>query len=196
MSDLRFPFTEAIATIMKSWGWRSVGRNPALDMQWSKYEKNICVAKFADETWSRDVKAAHELTTALASPHTSTLKPRVIELMEGVGWERTMTSHDTWAWMKFNERGSCEGVQGGVEWDIDINACEIIAGVNDRPPQRPPEIWMATPELRYELAFPRGPSLQQKWVRQWPFPKAGQDEDELSKWRDVPTVDGQGIPFV
>ena len=51
-------FTEAMAKIMESWGWRFLGVNPVLDKQWSKYEKGILVATFASETWDRDIVAA------------------------------------------------------------------------------------------------------------------------------------------
>ena len=51
-------FTEAMAKIMESWGWRFLGVNPVLDKQWSKYEKGILVDTFASKTWDRDIVAA------------------------------------------------------------------------------------------------------------------------------------------
>ncbi len=156
-----FPFTKAISTTLNTWGWRFVGLNPVTDWEWRKYENDICVASFPGDAWDRDIKDAHRIT--MEPVEYQPLSQAVVDLLEVLGWEWTMTGQEVWEWIRFNGDRMAAARQGGDYWHADVKACELQAAKDIG-------IWTAVPEMRYELAFPKGPSLQQKWVRQWPMP--------------------------
>lgn len=180
----KFVLTEARVAVLKSYGWRFLGKNPIFDPQWRKYAQGICIATFGGETWGIDLTAARLATMRNSDVAVvGHMSQSVVDLLEGMGWEWTMTCHDTWGWAKFSD-GNFIGHQGSSRWEADLYAAKQLAGEGEDRPR----VWKATLELRYMLHLPsRKRLLEQKWL--------SMDSTGRSEWREVPTVNDQGVPF-
>ncbi len=177
--------TVAMIFVMKSWGWVFFGQDHNSDPKWCKYENGILIAKFGDETWDRDFAAARLVTSW--ERVTGELSQPVVDLLKGMGWKWTMSCQDLWQWQKFNPAGTCVARQGSAPWKADVESAKLLAA------EDAPEVWVPTMELRYQMDLTRRRLLQQKWLRTSGGPACGGGN---SAWREVPTVDTEGRPFV